>query len=109
MFVCDYVSAIYMCIADVFSFYLDENVAFTQDLFYDFNGLTCVKHDAIPMTWVQGSFDLNVDAAEVLHFTPNGHNIPATYRAAGKDSGVQVTREQYATIVRDVKKLCRGK
>ena len=66
-----------------------------------------VKHEAIPMNWVQGSFDLNMDAAEVLHFTPTGHSIPVTYREAGKPA-VLVTRDVYASIVTDVKKLCRG-
>ena len=33
VFVCDYVSAIQMCIAEVFSFYLDDHVAFSHDVF----------------------------------------------------------------------------
>ena len=98
-----------MCIADVHSFYLDEHAAFTQDVFFDFKGLVRVRHHAIPMSWVQGSFDLNVDSAEVLHFTPSGHSIPAIHRAVGTISAMSVTREVYATIVDDVKKLCHGK
>ena len=109
VFVCDYVSAIQMCIAEVFSFYLDDHVAFPHDVFYDFKGLVNVKHEAILMSWVQGSFNLNMDAAEVLHLTPTGHSIPATYREAGKPAAVLVTREVYATIVTDIKQLCRGK
>ena len=96
-----------MCISEVYSVYLDDHVAFTHDVFYDFKGLVDVKHDAIPMSWVQGSFDLNSYVAEVLHFMPIGHSIPATYREAGKQTVQMVTREVYAGIVHDVKKLCR--
>lgn len=108
VFVCDYVSAIQMCIAEVSSFYLDDQTAFTQDVFWDFKGLMLVKHDAIPMTWIQSAFDLNEDAAEVLYFTPTSHSIPATYTEVGKDLVQPVTREVYANIVHDVKKLCKG-
>ena len=107
VFVCDYVAAIHICIAEVTAFYIDDSTAFTQDVFWDFKALVQVKHNAIPMTWVQRAFDLNSDAAEVLHFTPVGYSIPATYRQSGTE-GVPVTREVYAHIVDDVQELCKG-
>ena len=107
VFVCDYVSAIQMCIAEVFSFYLDDSTAFTDDVFWDFKGLVAVKHDAIPMGWVQSAFDLNEDATDVLHFTPTGHIIPATHRNGATCS--PLTRGVFDGIVFDVKQACRGK
>ena len=129
VFVCDYVSAIHLCIADITAFYVDETTAFTQVNFWDFKGLMDVKHDAIPMSWVQtasNTFDLNaVHAAEALHFTPTGYSIPTSHRfvfhpppavlaaisAQPEKTEVRtqaVTRELYAGIVADVKKACRG-
>ena len=129
VFVYDCVSAIQLCIADVTAFYIDESTAFTQDNFWDFKGLMHVKHDAIPMSWVQtacNTFDQNVvQVAEALHFTPTGYSIPTSYRpvfhlpsAVGATASVQskktemrtepVTRELYASIVADVKKACIG-
>jgi hypothetical protein len=32
---------------------VDDSIAFTQDIFWDFKALSGVKHDAIPMAWVQ--------------------------------------------------------
>ena len=126
---CDYVSAIQLCIADVTAFYMDERTAFTQDNFWDFKGLMHVKHDAISMSWVQtasNTFDLNaVQAAEALHFTSTGYSIPTSHRTVfhqppvvGATASVQsektevrtepVTMELYASIVADVKKACIG-
>ena len=129
VFVCDYVSAIHLCIADITAFYVDESSAFTQDNFWNFKGLMDVMHDAMPMSWVQtasDTFDLNtVHAAEALHFTPTGYSIPAIYRfvfhpplvvpaatsAQPEKTEVRtqaVTRKLYAGIMADVKKACRG-
>ena len=126
---CDYVSAIHLCIADITAFYVDESTTFMQDNFWDFKGLMDVKHDAIPMSWVQtacDTFDLNtVHAADVLHFTPTGYSIPASHRfvfhpppavpaatsAQSEKTEVRmqvVTRELYVGIVANVKKACRG-
>ena len=108
VFVCDYVSAIQICIAEVIAFYIDGNTSFTQDVFWNFKDLTHVRQDAIPMTWVQSTFDLNSDGAELLHFTRNGYSIPATYRHGDKEGAASVTREVYSCIMDDTKKLCTG-
>ena len=102
-------AAIHICITEVTSFYMDESTAFSQDIFWDFKALVQVKHDAIPMSWVQRAFDLNSDVAEVLHFTPVGFSIPASYRQEGaEEEGVPVTREVHVCIVDSVKELCKG-
>lgn len=108
VFVCDYVSAIHICIAEVTAFYIDEKSAFTQDVFWDFKALVNLRHEAIPLSWVQPGFDLNSDAAEVLHFTPTGHSIPASHQQGDNGDGVAVTKELFSTIVDDVKTLCKG-
>ena len=53
LFVCNYVAAIQMCIVETTAFYVDDSTAFTQDLFWDFKALSSMRHDAIPMAWVQ--------------------------------------------------------
>jgi hypothetical protein len=75
VFVCDYVSPIQICMAEVIAFYVDDNTAFSQDIFWDFKALTEVRHNAIPMSWVQSALDLNSSSEEHLHFTPIGHII----------------------------------
>jgi len=86
------VVAIYICIAEVTAFYIDDSTLFSQEAFWDFKALVQVKHDAIPMTWVQRAFDLNFDATEVLHFTPVGYSILASHRHEGtEETGVPVS------------------
>jgi hypothetical protein len=53
LFVCNYMAVIQMCIVEITAFYVDDSIAFTQDIFWDFKALSGVKHDAIPMAWVQ--------------------------------------------------------
>jgi hypothetical protein len=59
VFVCDYVAAIQVCVAEITAFYVDDATAFSQDIFWDFKALKQVRHDAIPMAWVDVAFDLN--------------------------------------------------
>jgi hypothetical protein len=109
VFVCDYVSAIQICMAKVTAFYVDDNTAFSQDIFWDFKALTEVRHNAIPMSWVQSALDLNSSSEEHLHFTPTGHIIQAFHRHGETRKASSVTRSVYASIMEDVKNLCKGK
>lgn len=110
LFVCDYVAAIQVCMAEITAFYVDDTTAFSQDIFWDFKALEQVRHDAIPMSWVDAAFDLNqsegVDNAH-LHFSPPGHSIPA-YHQHEDGEKCHVTRAVYANIIFDIKTLCKG-
>jgi hypothetical protein len=76
--VCDYVAAIQMCIVEITTCYVDDSVAFSQDIFCNFKTLSSMKHDAIPRAWVPKALNLNFDGLDYLHFTPSTHSIQAT-------------------------------
>ena len=78
---------------------MDEQTAFTQDVFWDFKALIQVRHDHIPMTWVPSAdLDLNKEhgGLETLHFSPKGHSIEATFVPL---KPVQATRRRAAKVV----------
>jgi hypothetical protein len=95
--------------AELIAFYVDDTTAFTQDIFWDFKALIQVRHDAIPMNWVQSALDMNSSSEEHLHFSPIGHSIEAYHRYGETREASLVTRSVYASIVDDVKKLYKGK
>ena len=109
-FVCNYMAVIQICMAKVIAFYVDDTIAFNQDIFWDFKTLEQVRHDAIPMSWTNVAFDLNesegVEHAH-LHFSPPGHSIRAYHQH--RHGAKHVTRSIYANIVADVETLCKGK
>jgi hypothetical protein len=110
IFVCDYMAAIQVCISEITAFYIDDTTAFSQDIFWDFKALEQVRHDAIPMSWVDAAFDLNEsDGIEHAHlyFSPPGHSIQA-YHLYGDGQKSAVTRALYVDIISDVKSLCKG-
>ena len=109
VFVYEYVSTIQICIAEMTAFYVDDNIAFSQDIFWDFKAMTEVRHDAIPMSWMQSALDLNFSSEEHLHFIPTGHIIQAFHWHGETGEASPVTRSVFASIVEDVKDLCKGK
>lgn len=107
VFVCDYVAAIQICVAEVQAMYVDEVTAFKQDLFWDFNALNEIRHDAIPMSWVTPALGLN-QVGETLYFTPGDHSIQALTLNANGGSSTPISRELHASICDDVRAMCKG-
>jgi hypothetical protein len=108
LFVCDYVVAIQVCMAEISAFYVEESSAFTQDNFWDFKALCEVRRDAIPMAWIPSALDLNSEGLKNLHFIPTGHMVQVLYKDIDSGASSLVTRSLYVDIVNDVKLLCKG-
>ena len=80
IFICDYLTALKRCQAEITSYYIDEQSKFQHDVFWDFKALAGMRHDAIPMRWVYDALNLNSDAQEYLHITPTGHSVRCAHR-----------------------------
>jgi hypothetical protein len=70
VFVVDYVAAIKLCPADLYSHFVDPYIAFKSDVFYSFKSLVDSCHDLI-MRWIT---NLNT-GMEHLAFDCNGQHI----------------------------------
>ena len=88
---CNYVVAIQMCMVEIMVFYVDESIAFIQDIFWNFKALCDVRHDAIPMSWVPKALDLNFEGLECLHFIPVTHSIQAIHQDSNTKTSYPVT------------------
>ena len=69
--------------AKITAFYVVDTIAFSQDIFWNFKALEQVRHDAIPMFWMDVAVDLNeFEGAEHAHLycSPVGHSILAYYQ-----------------------------
>ena len=93
---------------DLNDMYKEEQSAFTQEAFRDFNVLLLGHYNAIPMKWVIDELDLNSSGVEYLSFELKDHNI----RAVCKDSITKicslVTQEIFAAIVNSTKTQALG-
>ena len=95
--------------AKMIAFYVDDITTFSQDTFWNFKALTEVRHDAIPMNWVQSAHNLNSSSEEHLHFFPIGYIIQAFHQHGETGEASPMSQSVFASIVEDVKGLCKGK
>ena len=104
IFVCDFVAALRVCQAQLFTNYQDPRSSYLSDAFFDFNSLVDFTHDAIKMVWKEG---LNT-GDEQLVFDCMGVPIWAQQKFDHSDTPRFINREDSANMVAAMKVACRG-
>jgi hypothetical protein len=111
VFICDFVGAVRVCEGQLYSMYNCHSRVFTTDELLVFKSIIEGTNDHIHTRWLLNDlenptmFDLNSNAKH-LAFVVNDNNIYAKHM--NKKTGIMkpITREAFATIVKDVKTKC---
>jgi hypothetical protein len=99
IFICDYLTVLKRCQAEITSYYIDEKSKFQHDAFWDFKALVGMRHVTIPMRWVYDALNLNSNAQEYLHITSTGHSVRCTHRNLVTGETKPITHELFLNII----------
>jgi hypothetical protein len=68
--ICYFLNAIKICQTNLNAMYVNPDIVYVQEIFWDFIVPVNSKHDAIPTKWVMNDLDLNVEGVECFSFEP---------------------------------------